>query len=67
MNLRAYILVTCLASWLLIGGSYILGLPWQGINMVLVGCLLMWTPGAVAIGMQRRSLMQWTVGGTIGP
>ncbi len=55
INLRVYIVVTCLVSWALIGGAYALGLPWRGVNMVLLGGLLMWAPGAVAIGMQRRA------------
>ncbi len=49
-----YLIIVCGLSWGLIGGSYALGLKWQGVNMMLLGMVLMWIPGAVAIVMERR-------------
>ena len=51
----SYIGLTCLISWALIGGAYVLGVPWEGTNMMLLGCVLMWIPGAVALLMERTS------------
>jgi membrane protease YdiL (CAAX protease family) len=46
--------MVCGLSWGLIGGSYALGLKWQGANMMLLGMVLMWLPGVVALVMERR-------------
>ena len=54
VNVVAYIAATCAVSWALIGGGYALGLPWQGVNMMLLGCVLMWIPGLVALVMERK-------------
>ncbi len=35
-----YLIIVCGLSWGLIGGSYALGLKWQGVNMMLLGMVL---------------------------
>ena len=46
--------IVCAMSWGLIGGSHALGLKWEGLNMMLLGMVLMWIPGGVVLVMERR-------------
>ena len=49
-----YLIVVCALSWGLIGGGYALGMKWAGADMVTLGMVLMWIPGAVALVVERR-------------
>lgn len=50
-----YLIFVCALSWGLICGAYALGVEWTGLNMILLGCPLMWIPGAVALVMERKT------------
>ena len=53
-HIGTYILVTFLLSWGWLGGAYALGFPWSGVNMVVLGAILMLIPGAVVLLMERK-------------